>query len=267
MIASRSIAKSAAILALAFTGLAAGRVSANTTLLDTFTGTSLQTFTSSTPHTYMGDGFTNNALPTTTTSFQITGVQMYVVFAAAATYTDVVGRIQFWNTANGGTTSATNPAFANAAGPLITADFGALSPTGTSYQEFSLALSAPITLTGGPGTNWGFAQNFQSSTTAAPTLADDSNLTSLITANSSDEYAAGMITTGTGPAYGYYRNVNSETNFNFTSTARSISGQDYQGIAIVLIGNVVPEPSSLAALAAGALALGGAAYRKRHQRV
>ena len=265
MIAARSIFKSATVLALSLTGLAVGHISAQTVLLDTIDDADSFYTTGSTPRMYMGDGFTNNDLASTTTSFQITEFDMFVAAPAAATYTDVVGRIQFWNTANGGTTSATNPAFANAAGDLISVDLGPITFAAGDVDEFDITLNTPVTLIGGAGTNWGFAQNFQGSTAAGTPVADTDNLTSLISSNSEDDYAAGMITTGTNPDYGYYRNANGETNFNFTSGARDL-GVDYQGIGIIIFGNEVPEPSAIAAMAVGGLLLGGAVYRKRRQR-
>ncbi len=266
MLASRLFSKSVALAAI-LSSLALGRASA-LTLLDTFNApagtTESYTFTGSTPRTYMGDGFTNNSLPAGTTSFQITSFSFLVVTAAATTYTDVVGRIQFWNTANGGTTSATNPAFANAAGQLITVDLGALTSTANSIYKFDVTLNTPITLTGGSGTNWGFAQNFQGNTGAG--LADDTNLTSVISYNTtSTGYAAGTITTGASPTFGYYRNANSETNFNFTSTSRSL-GFNYQGVAIIINGNaVVPEPSSVALASFGGLGMLFALRRMRRR--
>lgn len=218
---------------------------AQTTLLDTFTNADGLTFTGSMPRTYMGDAFTNNSLPAGTSSFQITSLTIYLVTEAAAEYTDVVARLQFWNTVS----TASTPVFSSAAGSIITIDLGALSATATTFYSFNITLSTPITLTGGSGHNWGFAQNFRGSTTGG-TPADDSNLTSLITSNSLGGYAAGQVTTGTSPAQGYYRNASGRTDLNFaTGDSRSLTGLNSQGIAIIINGTpVVPEPSTNALL-------------------
>ena len=63
----------------------------------------------------MGDGFTNNTLPAGTTGFNITTLRLYMVAVTAQTYTDVVARVQFWNTY----ASANTPVFAGAAGTTV----------------------------------------------------------------------------------------------------------------------------------------------------
>ena len=212
------------------------------TLLDTFTNSDTQTFTGSMPRTYMGDGFTNNTLPGNTASVQVNSFTLYMVAATTTAYTDVVARIQLWNTHNGGAT----PVFSNAAGPLITVDLGPVSTTANTFLTINVTLVTPVTLIGGSGTNWGFAQNFQGNTGGG--LADTPNLTSLITAHSSGTYFVGQITTGTSPAFGYYRNASGRTDFNFDTTdAQSLAGLNAQGIGIIINGNPVsttPTPTA-----------------------
>ena len=159
-------------------------------------------------------------------------------------YNDVVARIQFWNTYNGNST----PVFSNAAGGLVTVDLGPITTAANNIYTINVTLNTPITLLGGPGTNWGFAQNFQGNTGSG--LADTTDLTSLITSNTAGTYAAGQITTGTSPVFGYYRNAGGETDFNFASTdARSLTGLNGQGIGIIIVGHVVgggPTPTPTA---------------------
>jgi hypothetical protein len=200
-------------------------------LLDTITGADTTTFTGSTPRTYMGDGWTNNTIPAGSTSVRITALTMYMVSATTQAYTDVVARIQFWNTYN----QAATPVFTNASGPLITVDLGPLNLTANTFTAIPVTLATPLVLPGGPGTNWGWAQNFQGNTGAG--LADTTNLTSLITAHSNGLYSTGQITTGTAPAFGYYRNASARVDFNFDSTdARTLAGLNAQGIGIVIFG-------------------------------
>jgi subtilisin-like proprotein convertase family protein len=221
------------------------------TLLDTITGADTSTFTGSTPRTYMGDGWTNNTIPAGSTSVQITGLTLYMVSATTQAYTDVVARIQFWNTYN----QAATPVFTNPSGPLISVDLGPLNLTANTFTAIPVTLATPLTLPGGPGTNWGFAQNFQGNTGTG--LMDTTNLTSLITAHSNGLYSTGQITTGTAPAFGYYRNASARVDFNFDSTdARTLAGLNAQGIGIVIFGNAQgggsPTPTATASATATA---------------
>ena len=99
------------------------------TLLDTITGADTTTFTGSPPRTYMGDGWTNNAIPAGSNSVKITALTLYMVSTTTQAYTDVVARIQFWNNYN----QAATPVFTNPAGPLITVDLGPLNLTANSF--------------------------------------------------------------------------------------------------------------------------------------
>jgi len=201
-------------------------------LLDSFTHGDTTTFTGSTPRTYMGDCFTNNTLPAGTTAFKVTGLTFYFVVGAAATFTNVRSRIQLWNTC----TAANTPVFTNPAGAVIVTDLGPITATGASFFTVNLTLPAPITLTGGSGTNWGFSQNFQGDVGGGP--VDNTNLTSLIVASTTGTpYVAGTITTGADPVFGYYRNAGGRTDLNFDSTdARSLAGLDHEGVAIKING-------------------------------
>lgn len=227
---------------------ALGRLSAQTTLLDTVDSPATNfTFTGSMPRTYMGDGFTNSAL-TPTSQFNVTGLSLFLVSATAASYTDVLLRIQFYNSYNPNAASV----FSNPAGPLQTFDVGAQTFAANTIYEFDFTLTSPspITLF---GNNLGFAQNFQSSTLPGGLMpADNPNLTSLITYNTAGTgYAAGQITTGTSPNFGYYRNASGRTDFNFANTDSRSLGVPNQAIGIIVSGSAVPEPSTYAMVLGG----------------
>jgi hypothetical protein len=179
----------------------------------------------------MGDGWTNSAIPASSTSVKITGLTLYMVSATTQAYTDVVARIQFWNNHN----QAATPVFTNPSGALITVDLGPQNLTANTFTAIPVTLATPLVLPGGPGRQWGFAQNFQGNTGAG--LGDTTNLTSLITAHSNGLYATGQITTGTAPAFGYFRNASNRVDFNFASTdSRTLQGLNAQGIGIVIFG-------------------------------
>jgi hypothetical protein len=147
--------------------------------------------------------------------------------------------------------------FTNASGPLITVDLGPQNLTANTFTAIPVTLATPLVLPGGPGTQWGFAQNFQGNTGAG--LGDTTNLTSLITAHSNGLYSTGQITTGTAPAFGYYRNASARVDFNFDSTdARTLAGLNAQGIGIVVFGvaqgGATPTPTPTATATATATA-------------
>jgi hypothetical protein len=243
-----------AVIACAFVS----RAGAQTTLLDTFTNAQTVTFTGGEPRTYMGHAFQNNSLPAGTTSFQVTSLTVYMVSVAAVNYTDILARIQLWNTYNGTTT----PVYSNAAGPLITANLGPLNTTATTFYSFTINLATPITLVGGAGSTWGFAQNFQGNTGTG--FADTTNLTSLITYGTAG-YAAGNNATGTGPNFAYFRNASGRTDFNFASTDSRTLSQPNQGIAIQLRGTAVPEPATNVLLLMGAGVASLVAWQRRRR--
>ena len=213
----------------------------------------------------MGDGWTNNAIPAGSTSIRITALTLYMVSATTQAYTDVVARIQFWNNHN----QAATPVFTNASGPLITVDLGPLNLTANTFTAIPVTLATPLILPGGPGTEWGFCQNYQGNTGAG--LADTTNLTSLITAHSNGQYSTGRITTGVTPAFGYFRNASGRVDFNFDAAdARTLAGLNAQGIGIVIFGTAqgggTPTPTPTAtATATGTASTDGHANGDRQQ--
>ncbi len=226
-----------------------------TTLLDTSTNATNFTFTGSTPRTYMGDGFTNSSL-TPQSQFVVTDISVFLVSATAQAYTDVLARIQFYNSYDPNAASV----FSSPAGPLLTIDLGAQTFSANTIYQFNITLSSTQSFTLS-GNNLGFVQNFQGGIGGvAP--SDTTNLTSLITYNTTTSgYAAGQVTTGASPTFGYYRNASGRTDFNFANTdSRSLAtaGANYQAIGIIVNGTLiagVPEPSTWAMMATGGVSL------------
>jgi uncharacterized delta-60 repeat protein len=176
-------------------------------LLDTVTSADSVAVSSGTPRSYMGNAWTNNTLPAGTGSVQVTSLLLYVTSTTMQSYTNLQVRIQFWNTYASGST----PVFSSAAGPTLTFAVGPQN-LGPSTYQVAVTLPTPITLVGGPGTSWGFSQNWQGNTGGG--MVDTPNLTSAITSNSGGTYAAGQITNGTSPVFGFYR-AGSRTDNNF----------------------------------------------------
>lgn len=204
------------------------------------------TSTGSTPNTFMGDGYT---LLTGTTS--ITGFDVFPVNLTGTNFTSLKLNIYVWGTVNTGTVSATTPAFGNLLGSYSVTSSGGY-PSGYYYSFESstpgvtpgIALGAALAL---PGPTVGITINAQGSTDGV-TFANANSLTSLIS------YGAAP-TVGTALFNGYYRNANSETNGNFTSTLRSL-GYTNQSLALRVYGNAatvaaVPEPATYLGLAMG----------------
>lgn len=193
---------------------------------------------------FMGNAWTNNALPIGTTSITVTGFTFYVSSLQNQSYTNVVARIQLWNTYNG----PVDPVFSNP-GPLVTASLGPQSFFAGSKNRFSITLPSPITLTGGPSTNWwGVTVNFQGNTGSG--LKDTNDLAPVIASRSSSGgYAVGQITSpGVSPTYGFYKNRSGRTDFNFNPNDGfffSSSGFNAQGVAIIIYGtsNAGPVPT------------------------
>jgi hypothetical protein len=218
------------------------------TLLDTITGPNIElvgmgsVFHSLQP-IFVGNAWTNNAFPLGTTSITITGLTFYVHSTQNESYTKIIARFAFWNRYNGGT----DPIFSD--GTVVTFDLGPQSFSAGSKNRFSVTLPAPVTLTGGPGTNWwGVTQNVQGFTPRG-TGPDTSDLAPVVVYRTSGNYPAGTITApGVLPNFGYFRNQSGRTDFNFNRNDGfffSGSGFNAQGLGIIISGtaNTGPVPT------------------------
>jgi hypothetical protein len=199
-------------------------------------------FTSGTPRTFMGQGF---SLGDGGSSPQITSMNIVMVAGAALNYVDTQIRVQFWDVFS----SATSPVFSNPVGGVQTLATGPISTGTATAYTFTLNFPTPIALTGLTG--HGLTVNWQGDPTGTGTFANDNNLTAgLRTAGSADI----VVGTNTNPSSGYYRNASGGTDFNFLSTdSRTLSGVTNGGLVFDL--TVVPEPSALVLSGLAGLAL------------
>ncbi len=216
------------------------------------TGASI-TATSSTPNTYLGDGYV-----LATGAKDITGFDLFPYNNTGTNYTGLSLTVYVWGTINTGTVSATAPAFSNLLGTYTATSTGTFN-TG-SYYSFqtgspgatpAITLGTPLQLT---SNTVGLTFAYQG-TTDGVTFANANNLTSIIS------YGVAP-TVGSEVFNGYYRNANSETNGNFTSATRTL-GVTFQSAAVRVYGDVsaVPEPAS-----AGLLAAAGVGVLARRRR-
>ena len=198
--------------------------------------------TSSTPNTFMGDGY--NLLAGTT---GITGFDLYPLNGTTTTYDHLKITFYVWGTVNTGTVSATAPAFSNLLGAYTLTSAGTF--TNGFYYKYenpvggAIQLSNPLAIS---STQIGLTFNYQGSTDGGATYASANNLTSIIATGTPAQIGSDVFS-------GYYRNANSETNGNFTSSLRALGGLTNQSLAVRVYG--VPEPASLLVLGVGAAAL------------
>jgi hypothetical protein len=209
------------------------------------------TGTGSTPNTFMGDGYVLAA-----GTMDITGFDLFPVnFTASTTYTGLKVTIYVWGTVNTGTVSAGSPAFGSLLNTYTyTTPTISLAPGGNVYSIEDgtspgivpgYTLATPLTLS---STTIGLTFNVQG-TTDGVNYSSANLLTSIISYGT-------LPTVGSQIFNGYYRNAASEANGNFTSTLRSLGLTD-QSLAVRVYGDVtpVPEPTALALIGAGGLAL------------
>jgi hypothetical protein len=201
--------------------------------------------TASTPNTFMGDAYT---LASGTTS--ISGFDIYPVNLSGTSYTGIKINIFVWGSVNTGTVNATTPAFGDllgsytftSAGTFTTGFYFAFegSPNGVNP---GIALGSPLAIS---STTIGVSFNYQG-TTDGVIYNNVNSLTSLIGYGTPP-------TVGSQVFNGYYRNANSETDGNFTSTLRSL-GQEDQSLALRIYGDIAsaPDAGSTLMLLTGAL--------------
>jgi len=199
--------------------------------------------TSSTPNTFMGDGY--NLLSGT---IDITGFDLYPVNATGTSFNALKLTIYVWGGVNASTVNAATPAFSNLLGTFTFTSTGTFT-TGFFFPFESaspgvtpgITLASPLLI---PSTTIGLTFNYMGSTDGGTTYSSANSLTSLISHTDPP-------TVGSNVFNGYYRNANSETNGNFTSTLRSL-GLTNQSLGVRVYGDVVPEPSTWLLIASGA---------------
>lgn len=243
-----SLGTAVAVLGIGLTALASQPAAAQTLVFDNLSnfeksvpGASGNT-TSSTPNTFMGDGYT---LLSGTKS--ITGFDLAPVNATATNYTGLQGTIYVWGAVNTGTVSAAAPAFSNLLGTYTFTSAGTF--TSGFYFPFEgavpgatsgITLTTPLAIS---STTIGVTLAYQG-TTDGVNYAPANGLTSLITNGTAP-------TVGSQVFDGYYRNASSETNGNFVSGLRSL-GLTNQSLGLRVFGNVappaVPEASTTVSL-------------------
>jgi hypothetical protein len=207
--------------------------------------------TSSTPNTFMGDAY---VLTPGTTS--ISGFDLYPVNASGTNFTGLKINIFVWGTVNLGAVSAGSPAFSNLLASYTLTSSGAYTTgfyfpfeSATPGSAPGIELASPLSI---PSTMIGVTVNYQG-TTNGVTYSSLNNLTSVIAAGAAPGGVPPAV--GTEVFVGYYRNANSETNGNFTSTLRSLAVGTYatQSLALRVYAPVVevPEPGTWLMMALG----------------
>ena len=216
-----------------------------------------QTCTGSTPNTFMGDGYNLIAGATSITGFDLFPAN--VTGSTGPTFTNLQLTVYVWGTVNTtGTVNATTPAFSNLLGTYVATASGTFSPgyyfpfeTGDPGATPGFTLGTPLSIS---STQIGLTFNYQGSTDGGVTYNNVNLLTSVVSYGT-------LASVGSNVFDGYYRNANSETNGNFTSSLRSL-GQVDQSVAVRVYGTAVPEPASIAAVGIGVVAL----IRRRRSR-
>jgi len=208
-----------------------------TLVFDNFTGRTYNA-TSSTPNTFMGDGYV--VAPGTT---NISEIGYFPVNLSGTTYTGLQTTFYFWGTLNtSGTVNAGSPAFSNLLATYTDTQIGTFASG--FYFPLDYVLPAPLAIS---DTTIGLTMNVQG-TTDGITYNSVNSLTGLI--------GSGAVpVTGSNVFNGYYRNANSETNGNFTSSLRSL-GLTNQSVAYLLYTDPVPEPGTVLLICGGVSILG-----------
>ena len=186
-------------------------------------------FTSSTPNSFMGDGYL--LTPGTT---NITGFDVFPVNETGITFTGLQITIYVWGSVNQGTVNSITPAFGNLL-ETYTATITQEIDSGFFYsiEGFpvgsgpGLVLTTPLTIS---GTNIGITINTQGTT-------DGINYSNYDSLSSTISYGT-PATIGGEDFNGYYRNLNSEMDGNFIEGLRTLMGQSFQTLGLRVFGNI-----------------------------
>lgn len=210
---------------------------ANATIVyDSIAGTGATTTTGSSPRSRMADSMTFLD-PGAGAHWQVTSISWTLYISGARTFNDVTAEVILWNEWNGGGFGgAGTNVFQNEAG-RETFDLGPRTTTGSTVFAITNAFTAPIDMAA--FANVGIEINLLADGASdvnialglkdfAPTVGSSSNL--------------------------FYRDANSSGVIE-TTDGRTISGWTNTNVAYTVEANAVPEPASMVALAAGAVAL------------
>lgn len=200
------------------------------TVLDTVTGATC-TYTNATPRTYLG-------LPIRVADpgvpLAITSMEAHFVSVTGQSYDDVRIRVQFWERLNGGL----SPAFLSQAGETQEVSIGARQfITRNAYAE-TIQFAHPITFV--ETSDHAFAINIQGLQNGV--YADSDALTPCLRLGT--PFAVGSVALA--PIdYGYYRNRNAETDFNFSQSVSTMGS--YSAIMVKLYAqSSAPTPTPTA---------------------
>jgi hypothetical protein len=184
--------------------------------------------TGATPNTFMGDGYC--LTPGIT---NITGFDLFPANLSGTTFTGLKITVYVWGNVNTGTVNGGNPAFGNLLASYTLTVAGTFdsgfyypfeaSPVGSAP---GIQLATPLAIT---GTNIGISISYEG-TTDGVTYDTVDNLTSLISYGTAPTVGSQLFN-------GYFRNVNSETDGNFTRSLRSL-GFTFQSLALRVYGTV-----------------------------
>jgi MYXO-CTERM domain-containing protein len=192
----------------------------------------------SNPNTFMGGRFQLAAGTNRIDSIAVTAGNLTT---GAISY--LRATVYVWDNINTGTVSSTDPAFSGLLG-TYSADFNltAAPLAASTFNLFEITLGkAGLNIA---DTLIGITVNLQSSADGV-TFSSLQNLTSIVTHG-----VPAFV--GSNPVNGFYRNAGGETNGNFNSGLRSISGLTNQNIGLIIEG--VPAPGALALLGVAGLA-------------
>ncbi len=197
--------------------------------------------TGSNPNTFMGDGYILTAGTT-----KISGFDFAAANLTGTNYTGLEVNLDVWGNVNTGTVNSTTPAFGSLLGTYTITATGSFN-SGVLYYLSTVTLSTPLAIS---GTTIGLTFNVQG-TTDGTNYSSANALTSVIESGVAPTVGAAVFN-------GYYRNANSETNGNFTSTLRSLGLQD-QTIGVRIYGDSssssTPEPATFGMVGMGLLVM------------